>query len=163
MTKQTHASVTESRCECGHMDQLAKIPSSPVTFNPDVQEYHIEYRTPSGAHAAISVYHCIFCGGRLKDSTRHLLFENIPDVEQARLDQLVSNLKTADDTLRALGRPDVEHQIASESLPLQDTNDESRPTRSLTYNRLSTVADIHVNVAPNGSVAVLVVPKSKTQ
>jgi len=161
MTKQTYASVTETRCECGHMDQLTRIPASPVTFNTDVQEYHIQYRTPSGAQAALSVYHCIFCGGRLKDSTRHYLFETIPNAEQARLDQMVSSIRTVDDVLRALGKPDVEHQISPESLPLQDANDASRPTRSLTYNKLSTVADIHVNVAPNGSVVALVVPKRK--
>lgn len=160
MGKQTYASVTDVVCQCGHMETLARDPAMPIRFDADLNEYRIEYVTPKGDIAAIFVYHCIFCGGAMPPSKRDKLFESIPAEEKARLQQLVAQLKTAEDVLRVMGTPDFDDPIPPEWQSTAQPN-AARPTKTLTYAGKSNVANIHINVAPDGSVQALVTPKRK--
>lgn len=163
MTKQTYASVTEVICQCGHMEELARSSNTPIRFNAEFNEYHIEYGTPEGGTASIFVHHCIFCGGAMPPSKRDLLFGSIPDAEKARLLKLVSASKTVDELIRVIGSPDFDDPILvdSRSATSKGPGSASLPTRTLTYCGLSAVANVHVSVGGDGSIQVMVVPKRK--
>lgn len=162
MTKPTFASVTEAICQCGHMDLLANDAATPIRFVPELNEYHIEYKTPKGDSASILILHCIFCGGAMPQSKRNQLFESIPAAEQTRLQHVVKQLGTLDDVQRVMGAPDIDESIPAE-LQIGNVGPGAvAPTRSLTYSGVSEVADIHISVLPDGNVRALILPKRKT-
>ena len=163
MNKRTYSSVTNVQCTCGVLGELSKEPENPIKFDAALNEFHIEYLTPQGKKVAIVIYHCTFCGGTLPESRRDKLSKTIPESERQRLSQLIEGVNSIDDAFRAFGVPDFDDIISTEGVVVnseENNGDLSRENeRSLTYQRLSEYADVHINSSPGGVARILVVPK----
>ena len=149
----TFASVTSTPCTCGVLEQHAAMAGSPIVFDPQTAEYHITFGQ-SDAQGTLVIYHCPFCGGAAPKSKRHLLFAVIPPEEEARLATLLQPIKTIRDALTRLGEPDLDDP--SGLRVAQDERDGQPPVRwhrrTLFYERLSDVADVHLTEGAGGRV-----------
>ena len=150
MTKRTFASVTESPCACGFLERAAQDRRLPIRLDSKTNEYHVRSNGTHGTVIDMVIYHCPFCGGAAPESTRSRSFANIDDVESTRLQNLVRDIKSADDALKMLGRPDSDRQVKSEH---------GASRRVLIFSRLSDAADVHVNTSAGNSAEVTIAPK----
>jgi hypothetical protein len=93
------------KCECGVMQHYVAEPDIPITFDAELNEYHIVYGDKPH-QGSIIIHCCIFCGGRLPDSRRGELFAKITHAESRRLTALVGGLKSFAEIKATLGEPD---------------------------------------------------------
>jgi len=100
--KPTFASVTTRPCNCNWPRDVSAEPDNSIRLDEATGEY--QFITPRGG--ALTIYHCPFCGGVMPRSRRADLFAYITEAELQRLDRLTRDIKTVDDAVRALGRPD---------------------------------------------------------
>lgn len=147
--KPTPTSVTATRCKCSWLQQAAAEPTVPVKFNEEVGEYQVESR--DGGYLVIR--HCPWCGGVAPPSRRASLFATMPQAEVERLKRLTANLKTLDEALAALGKPD---RRDPEGLTVHTPERGRRPAHvetfpTMTFSKLSKVADVTLaNYGPKG-------------
>jgi len=140
---------------------MATNPNVPLKYVPEVNEYHLEHTTQNGQTFTV-LYHCPFCGGAAPESTRGNLFSKIPDEEAERLRSLVDNVKSGADALRVLGRADGDEPInipTGTALRSKRDGTPFRPTRILTFSRLSDVAEVQVIVDASDEAQVTIAPK----
>jgi hypothetical protein len=125
----------------------------PIVFDPQTAEYHIVLG-PTGGTGFLVVYHCPFCGGAAPKSRRHLLFAVIPLEEESRLAELLAPIRTVRDALALLGEPEFDHPTG---LRVGEDERDGRPPvrwhrRTLLYQRLSGVADVHLTEVRGGRI-----------
>lgn len=165
MSKPTHSSVTELACECRYLENAADDPASPIIFDERTGEFQFEYHETRQSrlkhlssalwgdrpYATLIIYHCPFCGGAAPESKRDLLFEIIPREEEARLAEQLKPIKTIDDAIRLLGKPDFEGHVG-----LHKPESENQPStiehhRDIRYYDLSGVADVWITERADGT------------
>lgn len=145
MSKRTFASVTETLCDCGWLEDSASDPELPIVFDEAINELQIEYSGRSGeATGVMVIYHCPFCGGAAPESKRDQLFAKVSTTEEYRLNELLKDIKTMDDAIEKLGRPEIDNP---HGCIIQSKQTEKCPTitqnyRSLMYSNLSDVANV---------------------
>jgi hypothetical protein len=137
--KPTPFSVTSTPCRCPWLQNAASEPQVPVRFEEKFGEYQVERR--DGGYLVIR--HCPWCGGAAP-SKRASLFATIPNTELRRLGRLTANLKTVEDALAHLGKPDDRHP---EGLTIHTPARGRRPAQAetfptMTFSKLSKVADV---------------------
>ncbi len=162
MTKPTYASVTQKPCKCGYLQRAADDPSSPIVFDPELNEYNFEYPDPElneysfedpspcgdgareGTKATLRMYHCPFCGGAAPESKRELLFAVISAKEQRRLYELLDGIKTIDEAIRVLGPPDEDgpHGVTQSHPEREGKAPTVQSFRTLNYRQLSETAEV---------------------
>lgn len=158
MGKPTYASVTEIPCSCGYLENSARDQNVPIVFDPRSNEYHIEAERPTGTKVSVVIYHCPFCGGAAPESQRDKLFVEIPDDERRRLEDMVREIKSLKDVERMLGKPDIDKPIYfPPGLSGLEINKE--PRRTLTFTRISKIADIHLTIYVNDDIEVFIIGK----
>lgn len=133
-------SVTATRCKCSWLQQASDEPTVPVRFREEVGEYQVENR--DGGYLVIR--HCPWCGGAAPRSKRASLFATMPQAEVERLKRLTANLKTLDEALAVLGKPD---RRDAEGLTVRAPERGRRPANvetfpTMTFSKLSKVADV---------------------
>lgn len=71
MPKPTFASVTDLPCTCPALKRLVNDPRSPIVFDGQMNEFHLEYPLGTARQtASVVIYHCFFCGGVASESKR---------------------------------------------------------------------------------------------
>ena len=145
--KPTFASVTDIPCTCGFLTRCAKDPTSPITWDERLNEFHITYRHGEST-GELMVYHCPFCGGATPPSRRGELFHEVTPAERQRLETLFGGATTVADCLRRFGPPD---QDLSEGM-VTESDGERETFRSLWYRSLSMTVDVAVVVRTDGSI-----------
>jgi len=103
--KPTRFSVSAAPCQCRFLEEASVEPASPIVFDEKMNEYHIE-RVAKGRRGHYVIYHCPFCGGAAPRSRRHTFFATITSAEEERLFTLTSGLKSFEDVVAKLGKPD---------------------------------------------------------
>lgn len=154
--KPTFASVTDIPCTCGFLTRCAKDPSSPITWDERLNEFHITYRHEAST-GELMVYHCPFCGGATPPSRRGDLFHEVTAEEERRLNDLSAEIKTVADCLQRLGAPD---QDLAEGMATE-TDGRRETFRTLWYRNLSSTVDVIFVVQANGNVWSSLSGKSK--
>ena len=154
--KRTFASVTTVDCTCNYLESAVRDKDSPIRFDSRMNEFKFEYTSSDGVKGSLRIYHCPFCGGAAPASLRATLFATIPSAELGRLRTLTANIKTIQDVLDHLGKPDVDHPagitITTPANGAQPPTTES--FRVLTYLGLSDVAEIHITDYVNKGLRV---------
>lgn len=140
-------------CTCDWLQRAADDPRCPIKFDAEVQEYHVLLNAPN---SYLLIRHCPWCGGKAPQSKRSLLFHILDDAERQRLVNLTENLRTVQDVLTVFGEPDRKHPAGFATIaPERDGNPEiTTPCRTITYQRLSKVADVEFAVYPGDLVGV---------
>ena len=146
----TSKAKTDRPCDCGALEHVAKDPRVPIEFDPDLREYNIV-----NASGRTRIDYCPFCGGKVPESLRSTLFAQVSMEEDRRLFALAEGLKTEADLVAALGPPDRDSPMGT--LVLEPEAD-GRPPRAsayrvLRYQGLSDVADLCVDLHPDGRLA----------
>src|SRR3989442_14016479 len=100
MKKRTGPTVMEAPCACGSLENALNDPDTPIVFDRELNEYHIEYEIKNGGKGFLMIYYCPFCGGAAPKSQRRKLFAVIPPSEEERLYQLFNEVLTLDDAIR---------------------------------------------------------------
>ena len=140
--KPTSMSETANPCKCRWLERMSSEPDEPISFDDASGEYHIT--KPRGGYLVI--YHCPFCGGAAPLSRRHELFADISDAEVERLRRVTARVKTVQQAIKVLGKPD--HDAAQGLTVHTPAKGRRRPRvvsyRVLTFTRLSDTADVEV-------------------
>jgi hypothetical protein len=147
MKKRTHASVTTKRCRCDYLQNAADDPDNPIRFVPRTAEYQFAY-----GDSMLVIYHCPFCGGAAPESKRHMLFAQIPDAEDERLTELMDGLRTIEDVIGRLGKPDFEGLSTARHFECENQAPSIQHHRDIRYHRFSEVADIWITERPDGTI-----------
>lgn len=145
----TSRSVTTEPCTCGYLQRAVDDPDTPIQFDERCGEYHFVY-----GDAMLVIYHCPFCGGAAPPSVRESLFFHPSEDERNRLRDLFRDCRTVDDVIEKHGPPDWVSPVTKKS----DEADATPPTvsfwQTLVYQRLSDVADVHVDGCTDGPVRI---------
>ncbi len=154
MPKPTYASVTDQPCTCRYLQSAAEDADNPIAFDEKTSEYQFTYREPGlDGPSMLVIYHCPFCGGAAPRSKRSLLFATIPRSEEKRLAVLLGPIKTLDEAVALLGKPDYD----GHGRVRDPGSDERAPTvecrREIRYEDLSDVAAVWITERPDGSVS----------
>lgn len=149
MDQRTYASVTAIACERGYLQRSADDPDVPIEFDQETNEFHFSY-----GGATLIIYHCPYCGGAARKSKRSLLFAAISSEEQERLTDLLRPVRSIRSALRRLG--ESERDDPGGLWVMRHEKDGQAPTRqryrTLTYERLSEVADVSIAERADGSI-----------
>ena len=156
-------SKTEDYCTCGMLQQAAETAGTPVKFDKEMNEFRLVH-DPDNAGGWI-LRHCFFCGGKAPNSLREYLFMRLTKEERWRLINLTKPLKTVEDVITALGKPDSDMEAGSSiTYPEKDGNPEQTTYyRTLSYRNLSETANVRVMVYPAGQVAFSIGGKALKQ
>jgi hypothetical protein len=138
--KPSPRSVTSSPCRCRFLERTAAEPNEAITFEEDVNEYHIV--RPQGGHWI--VVHCPMCGGAAPRSKSHELFATITEAEADRLEELTGSLRTVNEAIALLGKPDhdMPHGMREHSPATSKAGSRIASYRTLLFTRLSDTADV---------------------
>jgi hypothetical protein len=148
MTKKpTYASVTEVPCACDYLQNAASDESNPIRFDERAGEFQFIY-----GDAMLVIYHCPFCGGGAPPSKREQLFHAISTDERERLTDLVGSLRTIEEAIATLGKPDFESQSVASQVEKDAQPPEVTVTRLIRYYSLSDAAEVNVIERPDGTV-----------
>jgi hypothetical protein len=138
--------VRGQECWCGSPDRWLNDPSTPVEFDPRLNEYHLT-RTRSKGHWVIR--YCFFCGGTLPLSSRDQLFTKPAEEEAAEARGLLKGAKNLHQVLDRLGPPDrvFDAPRCAEGRPGQHYR------QQLDYRSRWKSLDLFVYEYPDGSVS----------
>jgi hypothetical protein len=122
----------------------------PIKFDRRFNEYHFRASSKrDGSVSEVVIYHCPFCGGTAPESTRSQSFAVVGQGERERLLRLLADVKSAEDVVPVLGKPNSDRKVRSNA----------GAQRTLVYSHLSDVADIYVSVTPDKRVSASIAPK----
>jgi hypothetical protein len=146
----TFASVTEKACECGSLESAANNPDIPISFDRELNEYHLEYDVSYGeAHdeqgkAKMMIYHCLFCGGVASHSRRELCFAQISETEKNRLHQLIEGIRSLDEVINRFGEPHEDHKqgFGMDRVETEEDPPRTENYRTLVYRSISETAEV---------------------
>ncbi len=135
---------TNYPCDCDVLDRAADEPDTPIAFDAQTNEYQLVHSEEN--RGLMVFYYCPFCGGRTPDTRRGRLFARITFAEVQRLKKLTRDIKTIDDAIRVLGKPDADHP---DGITTQTPDSETEPTqiksyRMITYSGLSETAVVQI-------------------
>jgi hypothetical protein len=105
-----------------------------------------------GDGATVVIFHCPACGGVAPESTRSLLFAQIPRTEEARLSRLLHGIEAIDDALDRLGKPDFDGVSISRYPERENKAPRIQHHRDIRYHNLSDVAEIWITERPDGKI-----------
>src|SRR4029079_16903428 len=88
-------------CNCFFLHEAATNPDSPIVFDAQLNEFHIQTR-----NGYSMIYYCPICGGKAPASVRDDLFAIIAPEEEARLTEIARECLSEQDMRRTLGEPD---------------------------------------------------------
>ena len=164
MAKPTQMSVTDVPCECGYLQRAAEDSISPIKFDTQLNEYNVEIPLSPDGKMSMRLYHCPMCGGVASESKRHTLFTAVTEAEISRLYQEISHLKTVQDIERALGASDEEFNLDAQPVTwpretIERNGQVFRAVRTVTFRRLSEIADVQFTVFENGEARPAIGPK----
>lgn len=154
MKKPTAFSVTGEPCGCGFPQSSATDPLVPIRYDTTTSEYWLEYQLANGSAASLHLHHCPICGGALSESRRHEGFSEISETEIDRLEALTEGISTLEHVLTQLGVPDMDTTIPANLADLAKSAQDGavRPTRAISYHRLSSTAIVQFVVYSDGHV-----------
>jgi len=136
---------TERICECHELERLAADPDSHITFDANVNEYHLV----RGRFVSVMRY-CFFCGGRLPESTSDRFFMQPDPAEQAQVTSLLKGAKSLAAVIRVLGPAD--EVISRDELMIEQTiPNEVRWKRTFRYSSRWKTLTIDILEMPDGS------------
>jgi hypothetical protein len=140
--KRTFASVTTVECTCKYLERASEEPRSPIVFDAEMHEYHIEHVGENAGYSMI--YHCPFCGGVASKSKRASFFTTITDSEWKRLRDLTRGLKTVAEVIETFGEPDEDlpDGFSIRSPGSETEAPTSQSYRMLRYGKLSETAEV---------------------
>jgi hypothetical protein len=146
----TTKSKTDALCDCGALEYAARNPRVPIEFDPELNEYNIVHDS-----LKMRIYYCPSCGGMAPNSLRSTMFAQMSGEEQTRLFALAESLKTEAELVAALGSPD---QDSPRGTIVTEPEADGRASRACAfrvfrYIKLSVVADLCVELHPDGRVA----------
>ena len=98
---------------------------------------------------------CLWCGGKLPQSRRNEYFFKLGESDSQGVEATLEKLKDISEVERALGKPDVEIALAS------DSGVSSQFVRQLCYSRRWEKLIVFINVLPSGNFTYAVSPKLK--
>jgi hypothetical protein len=81
-----------------------------------------------------------------------LLFARIPESEEARLAQILEPVKTMDDALALLGKPDFDGHSVSKRPEAENKAPRIEHHRTIRYDGLSDVADVLITERRDGKI-----------
>ena len=139
-------------CGCSWLDKAAKDPAFPVTFDTQMNEFHLITHEGRG-HAIF--YHCPYCGGRAPQSLRSTFFATVTEEEARRLFLLTRHFRDVTQVIQELGKPDSDFEISGSSTSAgSDTEPKETVVagRRLVYGNLSATADVNVNIDRYGKL-----------
>jgi hypothetical protein len=144
-------SKTSTPCDCHWLERAAEDPEWPVEFDERLNEYHLRHGSGQGQ---APIYHCPFCGGAAPRSRRAKLFARVHHEEAKRLHELTKSLRTVDEVLATLGKPDFDRDAGlTDEVPERDGKaGQTEVFRTLVYSGKSATADIHVTLLRGGEV-----------
>jgi hypothetical protein len=130
-------------CVCGVIERATDEPDIPIIFDKMTNEFQLKCG-PENRRRSITLYYCYFCGGRMPESRRDQLFARVTVSEEHRLRELAKEIKTIDDAIRILGKPDADR---ADGLRTHMADSDTEPTeinsyRTITYLGLSKTADV---------------------
>ena len=143
---------------------MADDPDMPIRFESKTGRYVFTYQEPDAdGPSTLMIYHCPWCGGLAPRSKRPLQFHVIPRNERERLDALLATVRTIRGALKQLGKPDDDNPTGTSVQHLETANrgPSVRHFRTLTYTRLSNVADLRIIEKADGRVSYSLVGKHK--
>jgi hypothetical protein len=145
------------RCRCGILAELTSDPEAPVRLDETTGEYHLQLKT----HGFAVLHYCPFCGGGMSPSLQRARATRIPRSEKERLVKMFMDLKTTDDVVARLGRPDYDSGAGVMSSGSGDKygTEKAEMVRVLRYTRISDVASAVVCERANGSIGVVLEAK----
>jgi hypothetical protein len=91
------------KCQCGVVERNAKNPYVPVTFDEELNEYHL---THYDQDSYSMLYYCFFCGGKLPESKRGTFFEEMDPKEVTEFSRLAEQVSDVKSMRAVLGEPD---------------------------------------------------------
>lgn len=106
MNESETESTERPECACIWLHRAADDPKIPVTFNAELNEFHL---LKTGGY--LLLYYCPFCGRRAPKSLRDTFFAHIPPEEEARLNDLSKDFKTFDDVRAAWSTSDRDRRL----------------------------------------------------
>jgi hypothetical protein len=147
--RRTFASVTDTPCTCDFLQRAADDPDQAIEFDAQTGEYQFV-----AGSSRLVIYHCPFCGGAAPESKRPLLFAIISPEEEQRLATLLAPIKSIRAALKRLGKPQRDDASGMRVHRPESANESSviEHFRTLSYERLSDVADVRIAERPDGSV-----------
>jgi hypothetical protein len=153
----TMAPERKETCDCGVLENASKEPDHPIRWNEKTNEYHIAY----GNKGSMMIYYCPFCGGKTPESRRSSLFAHVTGQEETRLYELLKGVKTTSEVLTRFGPPDEERELGTAKRHPERAGNPAwgEVFRTLTYKKLSAVADVYFEVGNNESVRGMWVQK----
>jgi len=93
----------ENKCICTWLDQMANDPNVPITYLELSGRYAFQYTPRKNVYNTLYMDYCPNCGGKVFESNKEVL---IPEEELKRLKSLTGNIKTVEDAVKVLGKPD---------------------------------------------------------
>jgi hypothetical protein len=140
-------------CDCHWLEQAAHDPTSPIQFDPELNEYNLKLANGG----IMRLYHCPFCAGRAPASLRAKMFATVSSEETSRLHLLTKDLKTETDVLASLGQPTETFDPGySSTAPEQENKPGAiRTYKTLRYDNYSDTAVIEVQVGRHGKVQII--------
>lgn len=139
-------------CDCQWLERAAHDPDNPIEFDPELNEYNL--KTPRGQ--SLRIYHCPFCAGRAPKSLRGQMFAEVSSEESARLHNLIKDLKTEMDVIKALGEPT---HVLDPGATCTDPEKDGKPGeihtyKTLRYEALSETAVVDANIDRRGNASI---------
>jgi hypothetical protein len=146
---------TSDPCSCGVLENFANDPELPIAFDKFTNEFHI-LRHGEDARSGHIIYRCFNCGGLPPASIRAELFHLVPIMETQRLATLCKDIRTLDDAIHILGKPDFDFVggVKTMSAPKFDEAQVIEPFRALIYSNFSETASVHISDSPTGRARV---------
>lgn len=145
----TAHSVTDMPCRCGYLQRESEDPAIPIEFDEEMREFHIAHQ--DGGFSVI--YHCPWCGGVGPRSTRASYFATVTRAESERLRRLTSGLRSVEDSIAHLGKPDAD-DVSGTTITTPATRREPPSVttyRTLRFSKLSETAEvILIDYGPKG-------------
>ncbi len=127
----------------------------PITFDAEMNEYHLMHLDERAGYSMIRF--CPWCGGAAPRSLRAAFFSTITQEEEDRLRELLRDIKTLDDAIEKLGKPDADLNdgVVTKTPGSDEAPQTIKSYRALLFGGLSTTADVRLtDYGPDGGVRV---------
>ena len=97
---------TEShRCECDWLEQAAASTWHPITFDEEMNEFHLVLVLPDGREGSAILRHCPWCGGEARESKRSSFFTEPSEEDIADVEDKMAVIHHVEEMRSVLGEP----------------------------------------------------------
>lgn len=104
---------SSDKCACNYVCRLLEQDAYPIAFNEEFREYCIIDAQGRGESL---LHFCFACSGRMPESVRDQSFYPQSEAEKNQLSAKLKSLKSIDEVIAVLGKPDYEHGGRKEDL-----------------------------------------------